>query len=93
MAEFNPNNLTKEQLAKASKCKTAEELIALAKAEGYNFTKDEAEVYLAELENYELDEKALDKVAGGVCWSNCPGEGNCGHHVCGSVGWENFKGC
>jgi hypothetical protein len=32
MAEFNPNNLTKEQLAKASKCKTAEELIALAKA-------------------------------------------------------------
>ena len=31
---------------------------------------------MAELENRELDSKALDKVAGGIqpCWENCPDE-------------------
>ena len=56
-------------------------------------SKDEAEAYMAEMENCEMDEKDLDKVAGGVCWSNCPTESSCAHHVCGTVGWENFKGC
>ena len=38
-------------------------------------------------------EKALENVAGGVCWSNCPTEASCNQDVCGTVGWENFKGC
>ena len=57
--------ITKEMLKKALKCNTAEELIALAKAEGVEITKAEAEAYLAELENAELDASTLDKVAGG----------------------------
>ena len=59
-------------LEKAAKCKTADELIALAKTEGFELTKNEAVAYLDELQNVELDEKALDKVAGGGCYPDCP---------------------
>ena len=73
MADINRSELTVEQLSKALECKTAEELMALAKTEGYDITKDEAEAYLAEMANYELDSKELDKVAGGGadCWQAC----------------------
>ena len=75
MAEIDRSKLTKQQLEKALECKTADELIALAKAEGYEITKEEAEAYLAEMANLEMDSKDLEKVAGGSqgpCWSNCP---------------------
>ena len=73
-----PNNkivVTKEQIQKAMACETAEELMALAKAEGIELTKEEAESYLAELEDLELDGDMLKRVAGGrgyadQCWSN-----------------------
>ena len=84
---------TKEQIEKAMQCKNADELLALAKAERYDMTRDEAEAYMAEMADIELDEATLKKAAGGVCWDNCPTEGSCSHHVCGTVGWENFKGC
>ncbi len=63
---INKNELTKEQIAKAMSCKTAEELMELAKAEGIELTKEEAEAYMAELEDYELDEDTLKNVAGGL---------------------------
>ena len=53
---INENELTKEMVAKAMKCETAEDLIALAKAEGIDLTKEEAEAYMAELADVELDE-------------------------------------
>ena len=62
---INKNELTKEMLAKAMQCETADELIALAKTGGYELTKEEAEAYLAELEDFELDEGMLKNVAGG----------------------------
>ena len=65
---INKNELTKEQLQKAMACETAEELMAAAKAEGYELTKDEAEAYLTELSDFELDSETLAKVAGGKCW-------------------------
>ena len=63
--------ITKEMLDKALKCETAEELVALAQANGFTLTKEEAEAYLAELENMELDSADLDKVAAGtrVCYA------------------------
>ena len=61
---INKNELTKEMIAKAMQCKTVDELMALAKAEGFEITKDEAEAYFAELADVELDEKALRNVAG-----------------------------
>ena len=69
---INKNEITKEMFAKAMQCKTAEELIALAKAEGYDITKDEAEAYIAELADVELEGKELKNVAGGDCYHYCP---------------------
>ena len=73
---INKKELTKEMLEKAMQCKTADELIALAKAGGYEITKEEAEAYLAELADVELDDKQLKKVAGGGCYPDCPKD-NC----------------
>ena len=72
---IDKSKITREMLEKAAKCETADELVALAKADGMEITKAEAESYLAELADYELDSKALDKVAGGSgCYSECKAE-------------------
>ena len=63
---IDKSKLTKEMIEKAAQCETAEELIALAKTEGIEITKEEAEAYLSELENAELDMATLDNVAGGT---------------------------
>lgn len=65
MDKFDLNSLTKEQIELASKCKTLEELIELAKKAGVELTIEQAESYLNELQDAELDETSLDKVAGG----------------------------
>ena len=65
---INKNELTKEQIQKAMACETVEELMELAKAEGVELTKEEAEAYMAEMEDMELDSDALKNVAGGVCY-------------------------
>ena len=75
MANINMNELNQEIIAKAMQCETAEELMELAKKEGYELTKEEAEAYLAELEDFELDSATLKQAAGGndpKCPSNCP---------------------
>ena len=66
---IDKSKITREMLEKASKCQTADELIALAKTEGIEITKDEAEAYLTEMDNVELDNASLDKVAGGGCYT------------------------
>ena len=62
---IDKSKLTKDMLEKAMKCQTADDLIALAKDNGIDITREEAESYLDELENMELDKETLDKVAGG----------------------------
>ena len=62
----NHNELTKEMIMQALKCKDADELIALAKTGGIELTKEEAESYMTELADFELDENQMQKVAGGV---------------------------
>ena len=42
MKKINRNELTKEMIARAMQCTTAEELMATAKTEGYDMTKGEA---------------------------------------------------
>ena len=59
------NEITTEMVQKAGNCRTADELVELAKSEGFEITKEEAEGYLAELEDVELDEDALEAAAGG----------------------------
>jgi predicted ribosomally synthesized peptide with nif11-like leader len=58
-------------IEKAMQCKSVEELVALAKAEGFDITKAEAEAYLAELADVELDGKVLKHIAGGDCYLDC----------------------
>ena len=74
---INKNEITKEMIMKAMQCKTADELIALAKTGGYELlaktggyelTKEEAETYLAELADYELDSSEMKNIAGGKCY-------------------------
>ncbi len=67
----NRKEITNEQIMKAAQCKTADELMALAKAEGVDITKEEAEAYMAELSDVELDGEQLKKVAGGGCYPDC----------------------
>ena len=62
---INKDELTKEMLGKALQWKTADELIALAKSGGYELTKEEADAYMAELADFELDSNDLKNVAGG----------------------------
>ena len=62
----NKNELSIEMVKKAMKCNTADELIELAKAEGFEITKEEAEGYMEELADFELDEDTLKAAAGGV---------------------------
>ena len=62
---INKNEITKEMVEKVMQCETADELIALANSEGIELTKEEAEAYVAELEDFDLDSDVLQKVAGG----------------------------
>ena len=71
---IDKSKLTKEMLEKALHCNTPEELIAMAKTQGIEITKDEAEAYLAELSEFELKDGELQRVAGGLCGNDleCP---------------------
>lgn len=46
-------------------CKTADKLLELAEAEGYEMTRAEAEAYMAEIDDFQLDDEAMKAVAGG----------------------------
>ena len=75
----NKKEITKEMIRKAMQCKDADELMALAKANGFDITKDEAEAYMTEMADVELDGDVLKSVAGGhdyFCW-HCPTDFDC----------------
>ena len=73
MVRSDKKEITKKQIQKAMACKNADELLALAKSEGYEMTKEEAEAYMAEINDFELDDETLSKAAGGFCYmENCP---------------------
>ena len=73
MAKIEKNKLTVKMIEKAMQCKTADELMVLAKAKGFDITKDDAEAYMAELADFELDGEELKNVAGGGCYCDCTG--------------------
>ena len=76
MTKINKNGLTKEMIEKAMQCKTADKLLELAEAEGYEMTREEAEAYIAEIADFELDEETLERAAGGSCYGNTKCDGN-----------------
>lgn len=58
---------TEEQLKKAAECKSVEELIELAKSEGVELVKEEAEKLFTSLKDEEINLDDVKKVAGGLC--------------------------
>ena len=64
--EINGKKISKELIAKAEVCETAEELLALAKDNGIELSAEQAEAYLAERDLNRLSEEELDQVAGGT---------------------------
>ena len=65
--KIDGKEISKELLAKAMQCDTPEELVALAKAEGFEITMEEAEAYMDEMYDIDLDHEQLKQVAGGYC--------------------------
>ena len=62
MAEIN---VSKEFFVEASKCKSVDELLALAKDKGVELSKDVAEKFMAQISESELSIDKIDEVAGG----------------------------
>ena len=69
---INRNEITKEMLEKAIQCETPEELVELAKTNGIEITAEEANAYMDELSEHELEAGELKYVAGG----KAPGGGD-----------------
>ena len=65
--KIDGNVISKEVLAKAMTCDTPEELVKLAKENGVELTVEQAEAYIAEIEDIDLDSAQLKEVAGGYC--------------------------
>ena len=57
---IHKNEITEEMMMQAMQCKDADELIALARTGGYEITKEEAETYMAELEDFELEDEQIE---------------------------------
>ena len=68
-------NVSKELLEKAKQAKTAEELLAMAKAEKDELTEEEAAKAFTEINKTgEISDEELDNVAGGCGDPETPGE-------------------
>ncbi len=80
--KINGNEIPKEILAKAMACDTPEELMMLAKGYGFELTAQEAEAYLDEIEDIDLDFSQLKMVSGGYINSDGPCYTHCGHRTC-----------
>lgn len=71
--KFKGQEIPREVVEKAMQCDTPEELVALAKEQGFEITTKQAEAYLVDLEDFDLDSEQMKKVSGGmlidVLWS------------------------
>ncbi len=75
--ENDRKKITAAQAIAIKQCKTADDVVALAKEHGVEMTIDEAEACIVELQDFTLDkvsDEDLDAVAGGGCWTKsiCP---------------------
>ena len=65
--KIDGKEISRKVLAEAMKCETPEELMKLAKENGVELTVEQAEAYIAEIEDIDLDSAQLKEVAGGYC--------------------------
>ena len=69
-------NITQEQMKKAAACASADELLALAKAEGITLSAEEAAKLFDSLKTGDINLDDLDAVMGGICQGKACGA-NC----------------
>ena len=62
---MSESKMSKEFFLEASKCKSADELIALCKGKGVDLSKEAAEQFLAQVSEGELSLDRIDEVSGG----------------------------
>lgn len=63
--KIDKNTLPPEMIRRAAACRNAEELAELVRGAGYEITEEEAEAYLEELSEMDMDMKEPEQVAGG----------------------------
>ena len=63
--KIDGKEISKDIVAKVMQCDTPEELVKVAKAEGYEMTVEQAEAYLSEMEEIDLSSEQMKQVAGG----------------------------
>ena len=68
--QFEGKEISEELIRKAQECNSAGELMQLADENGIEITAEEAEAFLDETADIELDAEALAEVTGGSCWSH-----------------------
>ena len=61
-------NVSREAIAEALRCDTEEALLEVAEKHGIPLTREEAGVFLEEMDDIDLDHKVLSMVAGGKTW-------------------------
>ena len=76
--QYKGKEITNELLEKAKQCTDVQELLKLAAENGVELSAEEAEAFLDETLDIELDEEALNVVAGG---RKKGGGDNCPNHT------------
>ncbi len=68
MPRIDGKEIPKEAIAEAIRCDTVEALLEVAEKHGIALTKEEAEAFIEEMDDIDLDHKVLSMVAGGKGW-------------------------
>ena len=68
MPRIKGTEITQQAIAEALRCDTVEALLEVAEKHDIDLTREEAEVFLEEMDDIDLDHKVLSMVAGGKTW-------------------------
>ncbi len=68
--QYKGKEISQELMAKVMQCKSADEIIKLAEGNGIEVSKEDADAFLDEYSDVELDEEMLNMASGGAY--NCP---------------------
>ncbi len=69
--QYKGKEISQELMTKVMQCKSVDEILKLAAENGIEVSKEEAEAFLDEYSDVELDEEMLDLASGGSVY-DCP---------------------
>ena len=68
MPTIKGKEISQQAITEALHCDTVDALLEVAEKHGIDLTREEAEVFLEEMDDIDLDHKVLAMVAGGKNW-------------------------